>query len=108
MLFVLSLVPVLKQQFNELINGESQTNRDQKSNLLFLQQHNIKEFNSSLLKIDKKSYKDIDIYYIRYITMKKTGDCQNIYSVNPYPLYLIMGKVDGHTECSCSEEKNKE
>ena len=108
MLFVLSLVPVLKQHFNELINGESQTNRDQKSNLLFLQQHNIKEFNSSLLKIDKKSYKDIDIYYIRYITMKKIGDCQNIYSVNPYPLYLIIGKVDGHTECSCSEEKNKE
>ena len=108
MLFVLSLVPVLKQKFNELINGESQTNRDQKSNLLFLQQHNIKEFNSSLLKIDKKSYKDIDIYYIRYITMKKIGDCQNIYSVNPYPLYLIIGKVDGHTECSCSEEKNKE
>ena len=108
MLFVLSLVPVLKQQFNELINGESQTNRDQKSNLLFLQQHNIKEFNSSLLKIDKKLYKDIDIYYIRYITMKKIGDCQNIYSVNPYLLYLIIGKVDGHTECSCSEEKNKE
>ena len=69
---------------------------------------NIEEFNSSLLKIDKKSYKDIDIYYIRYITMKKIGDCQNIYSVNPYALYLIIGKVDGHTECSCSEEKNKE
>ena len=30
----------LKQQLNELINGKSQTNRDQKSNLLFLQQHN--------------------------------------------------------------------
>ena len=28
----------LKQQFNELINRKSQTNRDQKSNLLFLQQ----------------------------------------------------------------------
>ena len=37
MLFVLSLVPALKQQFNKLINGKSQTNRDQKSNLLFLQ-----------------------------------------------------------------------
>ena len=104
MLFVLSLVPVLKQQFNELINGESQTNRDQKSNLLFLQQHNIKEFNSSLLKIDKKSYKDIDIYYIGYITIKKIGDCENIYSVNP--LYLIIGKVDGHIERSSAEENN--
>ena len=36
---VLILVPALKQQFNELINGKSQTNKDQKSNV-FLQQHN--------------------------------------------------------------------
>ena len=40
MLFVLSLVSALKQQFNKLINGKSQTNRDQKLNLLFLQRHN--------------------------------------------------------------------
>ena len=32
---------------------------------------NIEEFNSSLLKIDKKAYKDIHIYYIGYITIKK-------------------------------------
>ena len=30
---------------------------------------NIKDFDSSLLKIDKKSYKNIDIYYIRYMMM---------------------------------------
>ena len=30
---------------------------------------NIEKFNSRLLKIDKKSYKDIDIYYIGYITV---------------------------------------
>ena len=65
---------------------------------------NIEEFNSSLLKIDKKSYKDIDIYYIGYITIKKIGDCENIYSVNP--LYLIIGKVDGHIERSSAEENN--
>ena len=40
MLFVLSLVTEFKQQFNELINGESQTKRDQKSDLFFLQRHN--------------------------------------------------------------------
>ena len=55
---------------------------------------NIEEFDSNLLKINKKSYKDIDIYYIGYITIKKIDDCENIYSVNP--LYLIIGKVDGH------------
>ena len=30
----------------------------------------IKDFNPDLLKIDKKSYKNTDIYYIGYITMK--------------------------------------
>ena len=54
----------------------------------------IEEFDSNLLKKDKTSYKDIDIYYIGYIKIKKIGDCKNIYSVNP--LYLILGKVDGH------------
>ena len=37
MLFVLNLVHALKKHFNKLINGKNQTNRDQKSNLLFLQ-----------------------------------------------------------------------
>ena len=32
---------------------------------------NIKRFDSDLLKINKKSYKDIDIYNIGYITVKK-------------------------------------
>ena len=48
----------------------------------------IKDFQSNLLKIDKKQYKDIDIYYIGYITIKNFGDCENIRSVNP--LYLII------------------
>ena len=47
---------------------------------------NIEEFNSSLLKIDKKSYKNIDMYYIVYITIEKIGDCENIYSENPFYL----------------------
>ena len=32
---------------------------------------NIGEFDSNLLQKDKKSYKDIDIYYIGYIAIKK-------------------------------------
>ena len=32
---------------------------------------NIKDFHWNLLRIDKKQYKDIDIYYIGYITVKK-------------------------------------
>ena len=41
---------------------------------------NIKNFHSNLLKIDKKSHKDIDIYYIGYITIKKFSDCENNHS----------------------------
>ena len=32
---------------------------------------NIKNYQSNLLKIDEKPYKDFDIYYIGYITIKK-------------------------------------
>ena len=32
---------------------------------------NIEVFDSNLLKIDKKLYQSIDIYYIGYITIKK-------------------------------------
>ena len=39
----------------------------------------IKTFDSDLLKIDKKSYKDIGIYSIGYITIKKIDDYENIY-----------------------------
>ena len=57
---------------------------------------NIKIFQSNLLKIDKKSHKDIDIYYVGYITIKKFCDCENIHSVNP--LYLIINKANGYIE----------
>ena len=35
----------------------------------------IENVDSSMLKLDKKSYKDIGIYNIGYITIKKIGDC---------------------------------
>ena len=43
---------------------------------------NIKDFNSNLLKIDRKFYKNINIYYIGYITMKDS-DYAKINTVNP-------------------------
>ena len=55
---------------------------------------NIEDFDSNLLKIDKKSYKFIGIYNPGYITIKKIDDYENIYSVNP--LYLIINEVDGY------------
>ena len=57
---------------------------------------NIKNFDSNLVKIDKKLYQNIDIYYIGYITIEHIGDYESIHSVNP--LYIIFGEVDGYIE----------
>ena len=53
---------------------------------------NIKDFKSNLLKIDKKSYKNIDICYIGYITMKDSDYVKNWQCINS--LHLITDKVD--------------
>ena len=57
---------------------------------------NIKNFDPTLFKINKKSYKDIGIYSIGYITIKKIDVYENIYSVNP--LYLIIAQGNGYIE----------
>ena len=59
-------------------------------------QINLKDFDARLLKIDKKDYNEIDIYYIGYVTVKKIANCNNINSVNP--LYLMIDKMIGHFE----------
>ena len=56
----------------------------------------IKNFDGWLLKIDKKSYKNIGIYNIGYTTIKKIDDCKNIRSVDP--LYLLIAHVNGYIE----------
>ena len=63
-------------------------------------QINLKDFDARLLKVDKKDYNEIDIYYIGYVTVKKIANCNNINSVNP--LYLMINKTIGHFE-----EKNE-
>ena len=59
----------------------------------FFNDINITDFDLDNIKIDEKSYKNILIYYIGYVTIKKD---LKIYSVNP--LYLIFGKVNGYFE----------
>ena len=56
----------------------------------------LKNFESDLLKIDKKHYKGINIYYIGYTSIKKIDDYENIYSVNS--LYLRINYAGGYIE----------
>ena len=55
---------------------------------------NIQNFDPSLIKINKKSSKNIGMYHIGCITIKNISDYENIHRINPR--YLIIGQVDGY------------
>ena len=56
---------------------------------------NIKHFDQNNTKTDEKSYENVLIYYIGYVTIKDSKYVKNN-SVNP--LYLIFSKVNGYFE----------
>ena len=74
----------------------------------------LKTFDSNNMKLDKKTYKDLDIYNIGYVTIKKIGHGYGFDSVNP--LYLRIDNASGYIEekgsnkCLIfdSTDKNKE
>ena len=74
---------------------------------------NIKNFDPNRIKIDKKSNKNIVIYFIRYITTKNLS---YVKTNNVNPLYFIIDKINGNIEesngnkCSTlvSTDKNKD
>ena len=51
------------------------------------------EFDKNKIKVDKKDFNDIDIYYLGYEHKKKTSECNVINSVNP--LYLRIINING-------------
>ena len=53
-----------------------------------------------MLKTGKKSYRNLGIYNIGYITIKNIDNYESIYSVNP--LYLQVNHASGYIE-----EKNE-
>ena len=59
-------------------------------------QTNLKDFDARLLKVDKKDYNKIDIYYIGYVTVKTIANYNNINSVNT--LYFMINEMIGHFE----------
>ena len=52
--------------------GETkQINIKNRTYYFYKDQISLKDFDARLLKIDKKDYSEIDIYYIGYVTFKK-------------------------------------
>ena len=54
----------------------------------------IKGLDSSLTKIDKKSYKNIVICNTRYIIIKNIDDDENINSVNTLYIYSLVKQIN--------------
>ena len=83
--------------------GETkQINIKNRSYYLYRNLIDLKDFDAELLKIEKKSYKNIDIYYyIAYSTFIKIGDYWSNFTVNP--LYLDIAHASGYIE-----EKNED
>ena len=73
-----------------------QINIKNRTDYFYNNQINLKDFDAIFLKIGKKDYEDIDIYYIGYVTVKKIANCNNINSVNT--LYLMINQMIGHFE----------
>ena len=78
------------------MNTTKQINIKSRSYYFYNDIIDIENFDAKLLKIDKKSYKDINIFNIGYVTKKKIGNGMNIDSVNP--LYLGITHVNGYIE----------
>ena len=57
---------------------------------------NLDEFDESKIKVDKKDFNDIDIYYLGYEHKKKISECNVINSVNL--LYLRIVDMKGQFE----------
>ena len=57
---------------------------------------NLVEFDGSKIKVDKKDFNNIDIYYLGYEHKKKISECNVINSVNP--LYLRIINMNGQFE----------
>ena len=54
---------------------------------------NLEEFDESIIKVDKKDFNDIDIYYLGYEHKNKISECNVINRVNL--LYLKIINING-------------
>ena len=62
---------------------------------------NLDEFDESKIRVDKKDFNDMDIYYLGYEHRKKISECNVINSVNP--LYLRIMDMSGQFE-KCKDD----
>ena len=73
-----------------------QTNIKNRTYYFYNDNIDVETLDSSNLKLDKKPYKNLDIYNIWYVAIKKIGHGYGVNSVNP--LYLRIDDASGYIE----------
>ena len=76
----LNLILAKKQKFSECeyINGRNKTNIKNLTYYFYNDIVDLDEFDGSEIKVDKKKFNDIGIYYLGYKYKKKTTECNVI------------------------------
>ena len=96
---LLNKVLSLKQQFIEQIEMTVKSiNIKNRTYYFFNDMINIKIFDSNLLKIDKKSYKNIGIYYIGYTTIQKIDNYEHKYTELWDEIKYLIKTINGWKE----------
>ena len=87
------------------MGGRKQKNIKNRTDYFSNDQIGLQDVDARLLKIDKKDYNKIEIYYNGYVTIGKFANYNSINKVNP--LYLMINEMIGHFERNSIEEENK-
>ena len=77
-MFLNILIMFIKQKIINIMGEIKQINIKNRTYYFYNNIIDIKTFDARLLKIDKKSYKNIGIYNIGSIAIKEIDDCKNI------------------------------
>ena len=87
------------------MGGRKQKNIKNRTDYFSNDQIGLQDVDARLLKIDKKDYNKIEIYYNGYVTIGKFANYDSINKVNP--LYLMINEMIGHFERNSIKEKNE-
>ena len=81
MLIVVNIIYLINHDFK--IGTRKEINIKNRTYYFYNDTINLDEFDLSKIKVDKKDFNYIDIYYLGYEHKKKISECNVINSVNP-------------------------
>ena len=88
MLIVLNIIDLINHNMYKM-GATKEINFKNRTYYFYNDIIDLDEFDESKIKVDKKDFHYIDIYYLDYEHKKKISECNGINSVNPLYLRII-------------------